>query len=148
LKHAIDVAVVTGAAHVIYDFIATVFDQRIADLGRERVKHFVPGGALPLSFAARADSFEWKENALRIMKLVDGCRTLGAVASSRAGMERVSFELLDLAGFLIDVSKQPASSFAIETRGWYERVVPLDFLGPAPGVVLCPVIPAIWGRIA
>src|ERR1700730_10695555 len=148
LEHAIDIAVVTGPAYVIDDFVAAVFDQCISDLGCECVEHFVPGGSFPLAFAARTDSLEREEYSLGIVKLIDGGRALGAVASARPGMQWIAFELLNLAGVLVDVGEQPASRFAVEAGGRHERVTALDFFGPAPGVVFGPVSPAVERRVA
>src|SRR5205085_5477767 len=97
LQHALDVAVVAGPAHVVHHFIAAAFDERLANLSRERVEHFVPGGALPLAFAARADAFQREEDAFGVVDLVDSGRPLGAVTPARRRVLRVAFELANLA---------------------------------------------------
>src|SRR4030095_10861645 len=106
LKHAIDVAVVPGAAYVIDDFVAAVLDQRIANFGCGGVEAFVPSCALPLPFAARTNALQRKEYAFGVVNLVDGSRALGAVAAARTGMQGIAFELLNLAGVLIDISEE------------------------------------------
>ena len=148
LKHAINVAVVSGTAYVIDDFIATVLDQRVANLRRERFEHLVPGGSFPLTFAARADSLKREENSFGIVDLIYRRRALGTVAPARTWVQRIALELLNLAGVLIDVGEQPASGFAVEARGRHKRVTALDFFRPAPGVVFDPVIPPVERRVA
>src|SRR5262249_42840312 len=143
LQDAIDVAVVSGAAYVIDDFVAAVLNQRAANFCCERVEHFIPSRSFPLSFAARPDAFQREENAFGIVKLIDRGRTLGAVASARAGMQRIAFEFADLTGVLIDVGEQSASGFTVEAGSWHKRVTPFDFIGPAFGVVFGPIVPAI-----
>src|SRR4030095_16972454 len=100
------VAVVPGAAYVVDDFVAAVFDERIANFGCEGVEHFVPGCALPLPFAARTNALQRKEYAFGVVNLVDSRWTLGAVAAAGTGMQGIAFELLNLAGVLIDISEE------------------------------------------
>ena len=82
LKDAIHVAVRAGPTDVVHDLVASIFKQRLADFGSERVEHFIPGGALELAGAARADALQWIENPLRIVDLIDRGRPLGAVSAT------------------------------------------------------------------
>ena len=70
LKDSIDVAVVTGTAYVIDDLVAAILNQRVTNLFCKRVQDFVPRCSFPLTFAARADSFEREENSFGIVKLI------------------------------------------------------------------------------
>src|SRR5437763_265112 len=99
LQHALDVAVVAGPPDVIHDFVAAIIDQGLAYLGREGVEHFIPGRALPLAFTTRADAFQRKEDAFRVIELIDRRRAFSAVAPARCRMLRVAFELANLARF-------------------------------------------------
>src|SRR6185503_6807240 len=110
-------AIFTGPSNVIHDFVTAIFHDCVANTRGERVESFIPRGAFPFSFTAFSRAFEWVKNAIRIRYLVECGRTFGAVASTRAGVFRIPLEFLNLAGDFVDVSKQSASRFAIETGG-------------------------------
>ena len=55
----------------------------------------------------------------------------------------IAFELLSFARDFVDVSEQAAGRFAVEARGWHERVVTLDALRPRARVELGPVVSAL-----
>ena len=106
-----------------------------------------------LTAAARTDALHWVEDALRIVDLVDGRWTLGAVAATRARVVGVAFYLADLVGVLVDVGDQATGGFAVEADGRYQRVVLHDPLGPRLGVEFLPIVPLLrrrevlkWGR--
>src|SRR5689334_13387149 len=107
-EDALSKTVFTRPADVIHDLLSTVFDDRFANARGERVECFVPGRAFPLSFAAFASAFEWIKNAIRICYLVECGRTFGTVATARAWMFRIAFELLHFPRDFVDVSKQTA----------------------------------------
>src|ERR1041384_3538653 len=127
LEHSVNVPGVARTSDVVDNFVATVFDKRRPDLLGERFENFVPGGSLPLTFASCADSFKRKKDALRIVDLIYRGWSFGAIPSTRARMQRIAFELANIAGVLIDISEQSACGFAVEAGGWHKRVTPLDF---------------------
>ena len=82
LKHPIHVAVVSGPAYVIDDFVAAVVDYCLSDASSESIQHFIPGGLVPVPFATRPHPFEWIENAFGVLDLIERGGTLGAVAAT------------------------------------------------------------------
>src|SRR5215470_9129648 len=70
---------VSGTANVVHDLVLAAFPQRAPDAATQVVQHLVPGHALPLPFTALPCSPQWIKDALRIVDLIDGGRTLGAV---------------------------------------------------------------------
>src|SRR5262245_54924206 len=108
LEHPLYVAVVARPADVIHHLIATVFDQRLTNLNGEGVEHFVPGGSFPASSASWTYPFERIEDTLRIVNLVDGRRTFGAIAATRSRMKWIAFEFADLTRFLVNIGEQAA----------------------------------------
>src|ERR1051325_7095414 len=145
-ENAFSETVLTRAADVIHDLMTAVFENRITNARRERVERFVPRRAFPLSFTAFSCALEWKKNAIRIVDLIERRWSLRAIAPTRTGMFRIPLELLDLTGDLVDISKQPACRFAVETRRRNERIVPLLPLRPRPRIQLRPVIPPLLRR--
>src|ERR1700723_1851304 len=139
--------VVAGAADVIHDFFAAIFLKRFADASAESFQHFLPRSARPLSAAARAGALHWIENAIGIVNLRDGGRTFGAQASTAGRMFWIAFELVDTAGFLIDVGEKTARRFAVEADSRDEVVMFFDAARPGFGVILLPVVPFLDGRI-
>src|SRR5438270_14065684 len=80
------VAIVPRPPDVIHHLVAPIFDNGDADFGGEGVQHLVPGGALPLAFAALPGTLQGIENASGVVDLVDGGRSLGAVTPATARM--------------------------------------------------------------
>ena len=70
-EDAFSKAIFTWTPNVIHDFVATFFDDRFANARCDCVECFVPGCALPLSFAAFACAFEWIKNSIGVGNLVD-----------------------------------------------------------------------------
>src|SRR6266516_7739934 len=145
-KHSLHIAVVAGASNMIHDLVATVFDDGCADLVGKCVQHLVPGSALPFSLATFACTFQRVEDAFRIMYLVDGSWTFGAVASATAWMIGVAFEFFDKTCFLIHIRHQTTGGFAVKADGGNDGVVLFDFARPRFGVVFYPVVPAFGRR--
>ena len=143
LEHTVHIAVVTGATDVIHHLSASVLLQRGSYARSQRIKHFVPVSAFPLTRATSSGAFHGVENALRIVHLVDGRRTLGAIPAAASGMRRIAFELADAHVFFIDICQQSASSLAVEAHRRDQHVVLGDLLRPDVGIVLCPVIPLL-----
>src|SRR5258705_11861460 len=60
-------------------------------------------------------------------------------------MFRIAFKLLNLTGDFINVGKQTAGGFAVETGGGNERVMTLFALWPRARIEFGPIIPAfLW----
>src|SRR5205085_1975433 len=95
---------VAGTSNVIHDLVLPAILQSAADLVGEIVEHFVPGNALPLSFAALSGALQGIQNALRIVDLIDGGRTFRAVTATASGMLGISLELLNFQLLFVHVS--------------------------------------------
>src|SRR5262249_20902891 len=72
---------VARTAHVIHDFILAVFLQCLTNASTEIIQDFVPGHTFPFALTPFAGTPQGIKNALRIIHLVDGCGSLGAVAA-------------------------------------------------------------------
>jgi hypothetical protein len=59
---------------------------------------------------------------------------------------RVTLELGDLTGLLVDIGQHPARRLAVEAGGRYQRVAALDSFRPFVGVQLDVVVPVIGRR--
>ncbi len=136
-----------GAADVVHDFVAPLFLQRLTHAAGDVVEHFVPTDPLPLAFAALADALQRITNAFGIANLVERRRPLGAVAAAAAGMLGIALEAANLVRVFFDHRNQAAGRFAIETNGWNDPAVLLDFARPLRRVVLDPVVPLFHRRI-
>ena len=104
-EYAFSETIFTGAANVIHDLVAPVFNDRFANARGDIVKRRVPGSLFPFSCAAFTGALEWKQNAIGIVNLVERRRAFGAVSAARTRVFRIAFKLLDLAGDLVDVGK-------------------------------------------
>src|SRR6185295_5809473 len=107
-------AILARPADVVHDLALAALDDRLADARREVVEHFVPGYLLPLPLTAAPDTAQWKEDAVGVCHLVQSRGALGAVASPRARMLGVAFELLHFQGRAVDVGEQAARGLAVE----------------------------------
>src|SRR5262249_41204827 len=139
---------VAGPAEVVHDLALPSVDERLADAPADVVEHLVPRDALPSPAPARPDAAQRIADALGIVHLIEGRRSLGAVAPSASRMRRVALELLDRERLAVDVGEEPAARLAIEADRRDQRVASLDLLGPGDWVVLLPVVPALDGGIA
>ena len=101
--------VFAGPADVVDDLVVTVFVERFGDPAADVLERFFPGDRLELTGPARAAALERREDALVVLDLVDRRGPLGTRPSTTAWMDRVAFELLDLAGRLVDEREQTAS---------------------------------------
>ena len=106
----------------------------------------LPVDPLELAGAPRTAALERVQDALGILHLVQRRRPFGAGAATAAGMHRVAFELLDLAGRLVDVGQQPAGRLAVEADRRHAAVVALDALRPGRRVEFRPVVPLLGVR--
>src|SRR5215204_2777119 len=106
---------VAGAADMIHDLIAPLFQQRLAHTPGNVLQHFIPTDALPFPFAALADALQWVANALGVGHLIKCRRTFGAIAATAAGMFGIALEAANLVGVFLDHSDQPAGGFAVKT---------------------------------
>src|SRR5262249_1151589 len=105
---------VSRTTNVVHNLVLAALLKCAAYSSAQIVEHFIPGHALPLPFTALSGSPQRIKDALRIVDLIDGGRTLGAVASATAGMRRIALKLLDAHLCFIHVGQQPARSFAVE----------------------------------
>src|SRR5271156_1406256 len=106
LQGALHDEVVTWAAYMVHDFFAAIFLEGFADARAESFQHFVPRGARPFATAARTVTLHGIEDAIGIVNLGDRRRAFRTQASATGGMFRVAFELIDPAGFFVDVRQQ------------------------------------------
>src|SRR5215813_12766758 len=139
---------VSGTANVVHNLVLATFLQCAPNASAQIVKHFVPGHALPLAFTALARAAQWIEDALRIVDLIDGGRTFGAVASTAAGMRRIALKLLHAHLLFIDICQQPTRRFAVEADRGNQRIMSLNSARPLRRIVFAPVIPFIGRRKA
>src|SRR5262249_47519484 len=117
---------VSGTANVVHDLVLAALLECTSYSSAQIVKHFVPGHALPLAFTALARAAQWIEDALRIVDLIDGGRTLGAIASATAGMRRIALKLLHAHLVFIHICQQPARRFAVEANRGNQRIMSLN----------------------
>src|SRR5258708_30864379 len=83
VQHALVVnELVAGTAHVVHDFVLAIFLKRTADPSAKFVEHGVPGHALPFSFTALARTPQRIKDTFRVIYLIDGCRSLRAIAAT------------------------------------------------------------------
>ncbi len=141
LQDPLHVSVVPGPADVIHDFVPPSFEDQPAYLRRDLFQDALPGNSFPCAFASLSGSLQRIENAFGIVDLVDGGRAFGAVASPARGMVRISFHAPDRPRFLVYISKEAASGFAIEANRRNHGITLLDTARPGSGIVLDPVVP-------
>src|SRR6185369_2948133 len=132
-----------GTTNVIHHFVAAILDDGFANTFGDGVEGFIPRGLLPLSGAAFARAFEWIKNTIRIGYLVECGWTFRTISSTRPGMFRIAFELLNFTSDFVDVSKQPARRLAVEASGGNDRVMPLLPLRPRARIQFRPIIPTL-----
>ena len=147
LEHAFHVAVVAGPPDVIHHLLAASLDDRLPDPFAEGLQHLVPADPLPFALSALANAFERIEDPVGIVDLIDHGRPLGTQPASASGMGGIALELLDPAGFLVDVGQQPAGRLAVEADGGDQLVMPQLMPRPGLGVVFRTVIPLVDRRI-
>ena len=119
-ENAFSKAVLTGPADVVHDLVLAILADGVADSSGDGVERLVPGGLFPFTFASFAGAVEWLKDAIGIGDLVQRCGTFRAVASTRAGVFRIAFKLLHLAGDLVDVGQQPTRRLTVEARRRHE----------------------------
>src|SRR5688572_21258901 len=61
-------------------------------------------------------------------------------------MFRIAFELLNLAGNLVNISKETARRLAVETGGGNEREVSFDAFWPRTRIEFSPIVPTFLRR--
>src|SRR5262249_46151331 len=145
--HALHIAVVSGPAYVIHNFIVSAFPKGSSDAAGDIVESLIPTYLLPIAFAAFADAFQRMENTFGIVDLSESGRSLGAVAPATARMDGIALEFANLHRRFVDISKQSASGLAIEAYCGHEHVIALDAFGPFVGVQFSPIVPFIGRRI-
>src|SRR5262249_1424477 len=138
---------VPGAAQVIHDLLLPSLDEGGTNAAADIIQHLVPGDTLPLTTPPRAGTAKRIEDALGVMPLVQGRRSLGAVPPAAPRMLGIALELLDLESLLVHVGEQAARGLAVEANGGHQAVAPGDTAGPGARVELLPIAPAIDGRI-
>src|SRR5207245_9967294 len=138
---------VAGPTEVVHHLALAALDERLADPPRDVVEHLVPADALPLAAAPRSLAPQRREDALRVLDLVERGRALRAVAPAAARVHGVALELLDRERVLIDVGQQPAGRLAVEADRRDQRVAPRHLAGPRDRIELLPVAPALDRRI-
>src|SRR5215467_695586 len=146
LESALHDEVVARTPDMVHDFLAATFLEGFAHAAADGFENLRPGNAFPLAAAPWSNAVQGIENAVGIVNLVDGRRSLGAQASAAGGMPGIAFELVDFSALLVDVSEQAAGGFAVETDGGNQLVVLL--YAPRPGfrVELDPIVPLLDGR--
>src|SRR3990172_3155621 len=147
LQHPIHVAFMTRSAHMINNFVISSCLQGLPDASGKIIQNFIPGNSLPLTFASLAGPFHRIKNAIRIVDLVDRCRTFRAIPAAAAGMIRIAFELPDLHGLLVYVTEKTTTGLAVETDRWHNHVMLCSACGPARWFVFYQVIPLFGRRI-
>ena len=105
-QHAIHIALMARAAHMIGNLIITPLLQCLANAGGNVIQRLIPAYALPLTRAALALALHGVENTLRVLDLVDGGRSFGTVAAATARVVGVTFKLAYLTGFFIYIAQQ------------------------------------------
>src|ERR1035437_5147568 len=133
---------------MVNDFVPPSFDKRLSDSRRQIIEHLVPAPPLPFSLAALSGALERVEYSLRVVDLVHRRRTLGAVAATAAGMLGIAFEFANLESVLVNVGKQAAARFAVETYRRNDRIAALDLPRPMRWIELDPFFQCRGGSIA
>src|ERR1043166_548441 len=147
-EYAFGKTVFAGTANVIHDLVVSIFNDRFTNTPGDIVERRVPGCLFPFPFATFAGAFEWKENAIRIVNLIQRRRTFGAIAPAGSGVFGIAFKLLNFAGDFVDVRKQATGRLAVEARRRNERVVSFLPAWPSLRVEFSPVVPTFlrWKR--
>ena len=96
---------VPGPPEVIHDLLRPVLDEGPADTPGHVVEHLVPRDPLPAPPPRFPVRRKRVANPLRVIHLVEGRRTLGAVAAAAPGVRRIALELLDAQGLPVDVGE-------------------------------------------
>src|SRR5438132_12306874 len=97
-QYALHVAIVSRPPNMVHHFVAAVFDNSCANFGSECFQCLIPGCTLPLAFAALACTLQRIENALRVIDLVNGSRSLRTIATAAARMIGIALKFLDTPG--------------------------------------------------
>src|SRR5205823_3855827 len=113
------------------------------DARGDLVERFVPAHPLPAILTAFSLAAQRIENPIRIVRLIQRGRALGAIASARSRMFGIALVLADLQRLAVDVGEQAARGLAVEAGGRNEHVVALDAPRPGPRIELGPVVPAL-----
>src|SRR5262245_54831910 len=114
-ENTVNKAFRTRSADVIDDFMAAILLQRLADASTDVGQGLVPTHRFPLAIPALPDALHWREDAIRVVDLIDGGRSLRTVFPAAARMGGIAFELANSAGLFVDVGQQAASALAVET---------------------------------
>src|SRR5215470_1501080 len=133
------VAIVSRTPDMVHYLIPTVLYNCGANLASEGVQHFVPRCAFPLTFTAFASTFEWIENALWIIDLVDRRWSFGTVASTASWMIGVALEAFHSSRLFIHICQQTTGCFAIKADSRDNLIMLLNLARPGLCVVLDPV---------
>src|SRR6266498_1657700 len=133
-QHPLGEAVLTWPADVVHDLVGPPFLERAADAAGDVVQGLVPAHLDPAALAPGADPFQGVQDAVGVGDLVEGGRSLGAVAAPRAGVLGVALELADLQRLPVHVTDSPARGLPVLARGGGERGAALCAPGPRHGV--------------
>ena len=132
------------APNVISNFVVSLFLDRFANPGRDIIEDFVPSNTLPFSFTTFSRTLQRVENTIRVVDLVDRRWTLRTISTTASGVIGIAFKLADLIRIFVDVCRQSARAFTIETCRWNNRIVPFHTFGMLGRLVLRPVIPLFY----
>ena len=100
--------ILTRPADVVHDLILSILKDRSPDASADVIEGVIPRDLLPLAAAARALALQGLQDALCVTHLIDRGGPLRASPAARARVNRVPFELLDLAGLLVHEGQEAA----------------------------------------
>ncbi len=140
-EHALGVAILARPADVVHDVVRPLVDYGLADPSRDVVHRLVPRHPLEPARAPLPHPLQRIQDAIDVVNLIEGRRTLGAVAPARPGMLGVPLELPNLERLLVDVGKQTARRFAVEAGGGNQNLPQLLPARPRLRIQLDPVVP-------
>jgi len=102
VEDPLHVGVVAHPTHVVHDLVVAFLPEGVAYAGAYLVQGLVPADSLPEALAPLAHPLHRVQDPLGVLHLVDGGRALGAVAAPTGRVHRVSLELGDPPGLLVD----------------------------------------------
>ena len=102
---------------VINNLFAPSFNERLPNPCGQVVEDFVPGNPLPFALTTFADTFKRVENTLRIIDLIDRCRSFSTIASPASWVIGIPLEAFYAPGLFIHIREQAAGSFTVEADG-------------------------------
>ena len=114
LEYSVRVVGLARTTNVIHDLVVTFFFDRLANTGADLFERLIPAHALPLATPPFANPLHRVHDPLWVINLVQRRWPLGTISATARRMLGVTFDFVDLACCLVEVTDQATARFAIE----------------------------------